>query len=92
MHNGVPALVVNADGDINATYPGALAMHRALSGSRLITLAGARTHGVYLFRGDPCVDGAVDAYLRTGVRPARDLVCGPASPGKAGDDGPSHGR
>jgi hypothetical protein len=50
------------------------AMHRALTGSPMITLAGVRTHGVYLFRGPGCVDDAVNAYLNTGTPPARDLV------------------
>ena len=50
-------------------------MHRALSGSRMITLAGVRDHGVYLFRGAGCVDEAVNAYLDTGNLPATDLTC-----------------
>jgi hypothetical protein len=52
-----------------------VALHRALTGSRMIVLAGARTHGVYLFRGATCVDAAVDGYLRSGRLPAADLTC-----------------
>jgi pimeloyl-ACP methyl ester carboxylesterase len=73
--NHVPALVVQASGDINAILSMGRAMHRALTGSRMITLQGARTHGVYLFRGSACVDGAVNAYLNTGVLPSGDLSC-----------------
>ena len=73
--NHVPALVVNASGDINAILSMGRAMHRALAGSRMITLQGVRTHGVYLFRGSACVDGAVNAYLNSGVLPVRDLSC-----------------
>ena len=80
VHNDVPALIVNADGDINATPELNQAMHRALAGSRLITLAGVRTHGVYLFQGAPCVDDTVNAYLDSGVLPTHDLVCTRASP------------
>ena len=71
----MPALVVHADGDINATTELNLAMHRALTRSRLISLRGVRTHGVYLFAAASCVDDTVNAYLRTGVLPATDLSC-----------------
>jgi pimeloyl-ACP methyl ester carboxylesterase len=74
--NHVPALVVQASGDINAILPMGQAMHHALAASRMITLEGVRTHGVYLFRGSACVDSAVNAYLNTGVLPARDMSCG----------------
>ncbi|HEX6673478.1 MAG TPA: alpha/beta hydrolase [Actinomycetes bacterium] len=84
VHNDVPALIVNADGDVNATPELNQAMHRALSGSRLITLEGVRTHGVYLFQGAACVDDTVDAFDaittdRPGILPAGDLTC--ARPG-----------
>lgn len=75
VHNDVPALIVHADGDINATPELNLAMHRALTRSRLITLRGVRTHGVYLFAAASCVDDTVNAYLRTGTLPAQDLTC-----------------
>lgn len=75
QNNHAPALVVQADGDINSTLEMAEAMHRALGGSRMITLTGVRTHGVYLFRGAGCVDDAVNAYLNTGTPPAADLAC-----------------
>lgn len=74
--NGVPALIVQAEKDIDAQLPGAQAMHRALTGSRMVTLEGARTHGVYLFRGASCVDETVNAYLTEGHLPAADLQCG----------------
>jgi len=51
------------------------AMHHALTGSRMITLQGVRTHGVYLFHGSACVDGAVNAYLDSGVLPSADMSC-----------------
>jgi hypothetical protein len=67
---------VNAAGDINSILSMGRAMHHALAGSRMITLEGVRTHGVYLFRGSACVDGAVNAYLDTGALPATDISCG----------------
>jgi pimeloyl-ACP methyl ester carboxylesterase len=75
VHNSVPALVVGASGDINSIYPGQLAMHRALTASRMITLANVRTHGVYALWGSACVDNAVNAYFRTDALPTHDLVC-----------------
>jgi pimeloyl-ACP methyl ester carboxylesterase len=74
--NHVPALVVQASGDINAILPMGQAMHHALAASRMITLQGVRTHGVYLFRGSACVDDAVNAYLNTGTLPTTDMSCG----------------
>jgi pimeloyl-ACP methyl ester carboxylesterase len=73
--NHVPALIVNASGDINAILSMGRAMHHALAASRMITLQGVRTHGVYLFHGSACVDGAVNAYLDTGVLPSADMSC-----------------
>jgi pimeloyl-ACP methyl ester carboxylesterase len=75
VHNDVPALIVNAAGDINATLDMGLAMHRALTGSRMIIADELRTHGVYLLRGGPCVDDTVNAYLNSGRLPGRDLRC-----------------
>jgi pimeloyl-ACP methyl ester carboxylesterase len=75
IRNGTPALIVQAEKDVNSQLPGARALHRALTGSRLIVLAGARTHGVYLFRGASCVDESVDGYLSSGRLPAADLTC-----------------
>nr|BFE68814.1 alpha/beta hydrolase [Actinoplanes digitatis] len=73
--NAVPALIVQAEKDVNSQLPGARALHRALTGSRMIVLDGARTHGVYLFRGAACVDRAVDAYLASGVLLTADRSC-----------------
>ncbi len=48
-------------------------MHRALRGSRLVTVADG-DHVQY--RNDnACVDGVVDRYLLDGRIPARDMTC-----------------
>ncbi|ROO86827.1 alpha/beta hydrolase family protein [Actinocorallia herbida] len=75
--NSTPALIVAATGDTATTYEGSEAMHRALTGSRLLTLRGATAHGIYGEYGDPCVDAEVNAYLATGALPAADPVCHP---------------
>lgn len=72
--NAVPVLLLHADGDIRTTYPGALAMHRALTGSALVTLRGVRGHGV-LSLPSACVIAATDTYLRDGVLPPTELDC-----------------
>jgi pimeloyl-ACP methyl ester carboxylesterase len=75
IHNGVPALIVGADGDPAAPYPGQLAMHRDLAGSHLVTLRGAFRHGVYITAGNPCIDSTVNRYLVDGALPTTDAVC-----------------
>ncbi|MBG0814563.1 alpha/beta hydrolase [Planomonospora sp. ID82291] len=84
VRNDVPVLMVGATGDPGAPYAGQRAAHRALTGSRLVTLRGAFRHTVYggLFAPrNACVDAAVDRYLIQGVMPARDAVCSDAPAG-----------
>ncbi|MEV0681449.1 alpha/beta hydrolase [Actinosynnema sp. NPDC050436] len=73
--NAHPALIVGASGDPVTPYRGQLTLHRALSGSRMVTLAGAFRHGVHGFAGAACVDRAVERYLLDGVLPAADVTC-----------------
>lgn len=73
--NGIPALIVQSTGDPATLYRNAQAMHRALTGSRLLTLDGARIHAVYANYGNVCVDDQVNAYLASGVLPGTDRVC-----------------
>ncbi|MGC4747880.1 alpha/beta hydrolase [Micromonospora sp. DT201] len=81
VQNGVPALIVQSTGDTRTIYRHGQAMHRALTGSRLLTLRNARIHGVFGNYGNACVDGAVIAYLADGRLPASDFDCvGTASP------------
>ncbi|MGI8334443.1 alpha/beta hydrolase [Actinomadura scrupuli] len=75
--NAVPALIVSATGDTATTYEGSKAMHRALTGSRLLTLRGTTAHGIYGEYGNACVDAKVNAYLATGILPAADPICHP---------------
>ncbi|MER6945972.1 alpha/beta hydrolase [Nonomuraea sp. NPDC000554] len=77
--NAVPVLMVQARRDNNVPYAGALALHRKLTGSRLVT-ADIRAHGVYGRAVDgnrpvPCADRAVNDYLRGGKLPAGDVDC-----------------
>jgi pimeloyl-ACP methyl ester carboxylesterase len=74
ISNDVPALMVASAGDPVSPYAGSQTMHRALRGSRLVTLRGSFHHTAYL-DGDPCIDTAVNHYLTTGVLPATDTTC-----------------
>ncbi|MEU2672041.1 alpha/beta hydrolase [Streptomyces sp. NPDC007164] len=53
----------------------ALALHRRLTASRLLTLHGARIHAVHPRYGDTCANDAVDACFLSGRLPSRDLTC-----------------
>ncbi|MFF2902283.1 alpha/beta hydrolase [Streptomyces sp. NPDC057966] len=76
LDNDVPALLVNATDDPRTLYAGAEAMHEQWPSSRLLTVKGARQHGLYGEYGNACVDQRVNAYLRTGRLPAHDPTCG----------------
>jgi len=75
VHNDVPVMIIGADGDPVAPYPGQLAMHRALTGSRLVTLRGGFAHTEYIAAGNTCIDGTVNRYLVDGILPAHDTNC-----------------
>jgi pimeloyl-ACP methyl ester carboxylesterase len=72
---GHPALLVGASGDPTTPYTGQQALHRALTGSRMITLDDAYRHGVYLFDPATCVTDAVESYLLGGTLPSADVTC-----------------
>ncbi|WP_219507854.1 alpha/beta hydrolase [Nonomuraea ceibae] len=77
--NAVPVLMLQARRDNNVPYAGALALHRKLTGSRLVT-ANIRAHGVYGrgvsgHRPVRCADRAVNDYLRSGNLPGQDVTC-----------------
>jgi pimeloyl-ACP methyl ester carboxylesterase len=74
--NDVPVLMVGSTQDPSTPYSGQLVMHRALTGSRMVTLKDFGGHGVYLwYHGAPCVDATVDRYLLDGQMPAKDVTC-----------------
>ncbi|TDC57971.1 alpha/beta hydrolase, partial [Actinomadura sp. GC306] len=64
-------------GDTATTYEGSKAMHRALSGSRLLTLRATTAHGIYGEYGNACVNTKVNAYLTTGTLPPANPTCHP---------------
>ncbi|MFE6159249.1 alpha/beta fold hydrolase [Streptomyces sp. NPDC056486] len=75
VDNDVPALLVNATGDTRTTYSGAQQVRERWSRSRLVTLPGARQHGIFGEYGNACADAQVNAYLTDGRLPGRDVSC-----------------
>ncbi|MFJ9553956.1 alpha/beta hydrolase [Nocardiopsis sp. NPDC101807] len=75
LDNDVPALLVAATGDPRTLYAGAEAVREQWPSSRLLTVEGTLQHGLYGEYGNACVDERVNAYLRTGRLPARDVTC-----------------
>ncbi|GAA2729054.1 alpha/beta hydrolase [Actinocorallia aurantiaca] len=73
--NDAEALIVSATGDTATTYRGSRALHRSMTGSRLLTLDETIAHGVYGEYGDACVDGKVNAYLESGRLPNGNPTC-----------------
>ncbi|MFH7339192.1 alpha/beta hydrolase [Streptomyces sp. KHY 26] len=71
-----PVLILAAERDAAAPYPGAPEMNRRPAGSLLVTERGAGTHGI---GGGPngCVNGCTNDYLLKGRLPARNASCAP---------------
>ncbi|WP_234322645.1 alpha/beta hydrolase [Streptomyces sp. NRRL S-350] len=70
-------LMLNSVHDPATYYEAALGAHRALRGSRLVTVTGNGDHGQYPGP-NTCVTDAVERYLLDDEAPAHDLTC--ASP------------
>ena len=68
-----PIIVIGTLRDPATPYSWAVALHKLISDSRLITLDGDGHTGQG--RGSACVDKSVDAYFITGKIPATDLKC-----------------
>ncbi|KAA2260687.1 alpha/beta hydrolase [Solihabitans fulvus] len=64
-----PVLLFNATEDAATPYEGAVAMHKALPGSKLVVQNGGSFHEI-LFHGNACLDDTFVAYLRDGSLPS----------------------
>jgi pimeloyl-ACP methyl ester carboxylesterase len=86
VHNDVPVLMVGSTEDSITPHSGQLAMHRALTDSRMVTQKDAGEHGMYLeYNSSPCVDASVDRYLLGGDLPAKDITCTKDKPAGTAD-------
>ncbi|WP_283135143.1 alpha/beta hydrolase [Rhizohabitans arisaemae] len=75
VRNGIPALIVQATRDTRTVYREGVNLHRAMSGSRLVTLQDVRMHGIFGRLPNACVGNAVNTYFRDGTLPAAGLTC-----------------
>ncbi|WP_443056176.1 alpha/beta hydrolase [Streptomyces sp. NBC_00239] len=73
VDNSSRVLIVQNEWDSQTPLAGARAMHRALRGSRMVTVAGGEGH---IVNGtNSCADKSATVYLTTGRLPAEDLTC-----------------
>ncbi|MEU5975903.1 alpha/beta hydrolase [Streptomyces sp. NPDC047315] len=75
VNNRVGALMLQAEWDSQTPLQEAKGMHRAMKGSRMVTVDEGETHGVYLEGVSSCADAVATAYLTTGKLPAKDVTC-----------------
>jgi len=68
-----PIIIIGTTRDPATPYQWAVALHKIIQNSRLISLNADGHTGQG--RGSNCVDLAVDKYLLTGVVPTKDLAC-----------------
>ncbi|MFJ7195639.1 MULTISPECIES: alpha/beta hydrolase [unclassified Streptomyces] len=73
VDNEAEALILQNEWDSQTPLAAAQGMHRALRGSRMITVAGGEGHGVY--GNGSCADEPATVYLTTGRLPSEDLTC-----------------
>ncbi|MFF7454336.1 alpha/beta hydrolase [Kitasatospora sp. NPDC008115] len=69
-----PTLMLNSVHDPATPIEAARSAHRALRGSRLVTVTGNGDHGQYPGP-NPCVRSTVESYLLAGTVPPGDLTC-----------------
>ncbi|PXX63336.1 TAP-like protein [Nocardia tenerifensis] len=75
VRNSVPALIVQSTGDTRTAYDGAVALHRDMSASRLVTLKDVPIHWIFGRYENACAYSAVNTYFRDGTLPAEDVTC-----------------
>ncbi|MEU5161332.1 alpha/beta hydrolase [Streptomyces sp. NPDC020875] len=75
VNNSVKSLIVQAEWDSQTPLFTAQGMHRALKGSRMVTVDEGETHGVYRYGISECADNVTTKYLVTGELPGKDVTC-----------------
>ncbi|UQA97273.1 alpha/beta hydrolase [Streptomyces halobius] len=82
VDNKVGALILQNEWDSQTPLSSGLGLHRALKGSRMVTVDEGEGHGIYGTKS--CADKSATTYLTTGKLPAKDVTC-QASAGQAQD-------
>ncbi|WP_406002366.1 alpha/beta hydrolase [Streptomyces sp. NBC_00829] len=73
IDNKVGALILQNEWDSQTPLASGQGLHRALKGSKMVTVAWGIGHGIY--GNGSCADETATAYLSTGKLPAKDLTC-----------------
>ncbi|MFK4088086.1 alpha/beta fold hydrolase [Kribbella sp. NPDC020789] len=73
--NAERALIVGGEYDPRTLHENAAILRQAISGSRTLTVANARKHGIFGEYGNACADEKVVTYLFSGTLPSTDEVC-----------------
>lgn len=75
--SSIPALIVQNEWDNMTPLSAGQSMHRALKGSRMVTVHGGEGHSVRWWADirNACADQQADAYLATGTLPTSDVTC-----------------
>ncbi|WP_326622789.1 alpha/beta hydrolase [Streptomyces decoyicus] len=80
IDNKVGVLTLQNEWDSQTPLSSGLGMHRAMKGSRMVTVAGGVGHGIYGSKS--CADKTATAYLTTGKLPAKDVTCQAPAPAR----------
>ncbi|WP_406002365.1 alpha/beta hydrolase [Streptomyces sp. NBC_00829] len=81
IDNKVGALILQNEWDSQTPVTSGRGLHRALKGSKMVTVIDGVGHGIY--GNGSCADKTATAYLTTGKLPAKDVTC-KAAPAEAG--------
>ncbi|MGW2558257.1 alpha/beta hydrolase [Streptomyces sp. NPDC001514] len=73
MNHKAGVLILQNEWDSQTPLTSGQGLHRALKGSRMVTVLGGEGHGIYGSKS--CADKTATAYLTTGKLPAKDLTC-----------------
>ncbi|MEU5403865.1 alpha/beta fold hydrolase [Streptomyces sp. NPDC005963] len=74
VDNKVPSLILQNEWDPQTPLSSGVGLHRALKGSKLLTVKGGQGHGVYGGM-NYCADSITNTYLNTGKLPAKNVSC-----------------
>ncbi|GAA3265035.1 hypothetical protein GCM10010469_35200 [Streptomyces labedae] len=71
--NKVRALILQNKWDSQTPLTSGQGLHRAMQGSKMVTVAGGVGHGIY--GNKSCADETATTYLTTGKLPTKDVTC-----------------
>ncbi|MFD5090980.1 alpha/beta fold hydrolase [Amycolatopsis thailandensis] len=75
VHNSVSSLIVQATDDTRTAYESGVALHKSMTGSKLLTLQDVRVHVVFGNYPNKCTENVINTYFRDGTLPKTDITC-----------------